>query len=75
MVVEVPANMAVTWTKPEDWEVTAEGAVEKFLAGLKDGFNAGFADGSVRYIKKTIDVKTLKAVLTPDGGEVINNIP
>ncbi len=75
MVVEVPANMAVTWTKPEDWEVTAEGAVEKFLAGLKDGFNAGFADGSVRYIKKTIDVKTLKAVLSPDGGEVINNIP
>jgi len=75
MVVEVPANMAVTWTKPEDWEVSGAEAVDKFLAGLKDGFNATFADGSVRFIAKKVEPKILKALLTPDGGEVIQNIP
>jgi len=75
MVVEVPANMAVTWTKPEDWEVSGAEAVDKFLAGLKDGFNAAFADGSVRFIAKKVEPKILKALLTPDGGEVIQNIP
>lgn len=75
MVVEVPANMAVTWTKPEDWEVSGTEAVDKFLAGLKDGFNAAFADGSVRFIAKKVEPKILKALLTPDGGEVIQNIP
>lgn len=71
LLLEVPSNMAVTWTKPDDWEVGAAEAVEKLLAGVKDGFNAAFADGSVRYIAKKIDLKTLKAVFTPDGGEAV----
>ena len=38
-----------------------------------DGFNALFADGSVRYIKKSINPATLKALITRNGGEVISS--
>ena len=35
------------------------------------GFNALFADGSVRFIKNTIDPQVFKALITTHGGEVI----
>ena len=71
ITMEVPASMAVTWTKPEDWDGGTAGAIEKLLAAVKDGFNVGFGDGSVRYMNKKIDPKVLKAILTPDGGETV----
>lgn len=73
MVVEVPADKAVIWTKPED--VTAEGEVAPslFTAEGEDGFLALFCDGSVRKIASTIATKTLVALLTMNGGEIIDN--
>jgi hypothetical protein len=38
-------------------------------------FLAAFADGSVRAIQSTINPRTLWAVFTRSGGEVINDIP
>ena len=35
------------------------------------GFNALICDGSVRFIKKDIAKETLKAMITRDGGEVV----
>jgi prepilin-type processing-associated H-X9-DG protein len=44
------------------------------LGGLSiGGFNALFADGSVRFIKDTINPIVLKALFTRDGGEVISS--
>ncbi|MGA2617671.1 MAG: DUF1559 domain-containing protein [Thermoguttaceae bacterium] len=72
MVVEADANRAVTWTRPDDWEFDAK----RPLAGLghahPNGFNALFADGSVRFISASIDPKTFHALLTINGGEPIN---
>ncbi len=72
MVVEADANRAVTWTKPDDWEFDAK----RPLAGLGHahpiGFGALFADGSVRFIRESIDPKTFQALLTIAGGEPIN---
>ena len=37
-----------------------------------EGTNFGFADGSVRFLKETIHLDVLKALLTRNGGEVIS---
>jgi prepilin-type processing-associated H-X9-DG protein len=70
MVVE--AEEAVPWTKPEELPFDPKKDLPKL--GLKDAekFNAGFADGSVRVLDKKIDKDTLKAYITRNGGEVIN---
>jgi hypothetical protein len=70
MVVE--AEEAVPWTKPD--ELTFDPKKDPPKVGLKDAekFNAGFADGSVRTLDKKIDKETLKAYITRNGGEVIN---
>ena len=44
------------------------------LFHMKDGgCNVAFADGSVRYLKATIDPDTLRAMITKAGGEVISD--
>lgn len=44
------------------------------FGGLKwpGGFNALFADGSVRFIKNSVNREVMKALTTRNGGEVIN---
>jgi prepilin-type processing-associated H-X9-DG protein len=71
MVVEADADRAVIWTKPEDWQFDPQ----RPLAGLghahPGGFNALFADGSVHFIARGIDLKTFQAMLTIAGGEMV----
>jgi hypothetical protein len=72
MVVE--AKRPIPWTKPEDIPFDPDGPPPQ-LGGFQpesQGFNVGFGDGSVRFIKETIHPFTLKALLTAQGGEVIN---
>ncbi|MGC8642029.1 MAG: DUF1559 domain-containing protein [Isosphaeraceae bacterium] len=76
MVVE--AKEAVIWTKPEELPFEDKpGApnVPLFGAGSAHpgGFNAAFADGSVRFIKLSINPTTLRALITRAGGEVISS--
>jgi prepilin-type processing-associated H-X9-DG protein len=40
---------------------------------LTNGFNVGFADGSVRFIVNTVSHETWKALTTRGGGEVVGN--
>jgi prepilin-type processing-associated H-X9-DG protein len=72
MVVE--AKEAVPWTKPDDLEFDPAAAPSLFGAGSAHpgGFNAAFADGSVFFLKNSIDVKLFRAMITRDGGEVVN---
>ncbi|WP_165219294.1 DUF1559 family PulG-like putative transporter [Aquisphaera insulae] len=70
-VVDVPNDRAVTWSKPDDWEI-ATGVDPKVLLGRHNGgTNVLFADGSVQYFRDTISVETLKKLLTLNGGEVV----
>jgi hypothetical protein len=69
MVVE--AETPVIWTKPEDLEFDANKELPKFGGLFKGDFNALYGDGSVRYLKKDIDPKTLKAFITVAGGETV----
>ena len=72
-ILAVEAECKIPWTNPSDPPL---GDDPTQLSGLgyndPNGFNALFCDGSVRFIRKTVDAKILKALITRDGGEVIS---
>jgi hypothetical protein len=72
LTVDADDDHAVIWTKPDDLKIDPK----KPHAGLGnrngEGFQVGFCDGSVRYLKKDISIKNLWAMFTIAGGEVIN---
>jgi hypothetical protein len=70
MVVE--GDGPVPWTKPEDLPFDPDKKLPKLGGQFDEGFVAGFCDGSVRFINHKISEKTLKALITRNGGEVIN---
>ncbi|WP_246196567.1 DUF1559 domain-containing protein [Aquisphaera giovannonii] len=73
MIVE--AKEAAPWTKPGGlaFDQGADADPAHYGAGSSHpgGFNAGFDDGSVRFIKDTVAVQVFKALVTRAGGEVI----
>ena len=60
----------VDWFEPRDLDVSEFTAMPP-AAEHSGGFHALFFDGSVRRLPKTISLDTLKALVTPGGGEVI----
>jgi hypothetical protein len=72
MVVDANDEAAVIWTKPEDWEVDPTPNKAALLGHHPDGFITGFADGSVQFLKGAINPRILRALLTRNGGEVID---
>ena len=75
MLVETNDEASVIWTKPDDLDVKTDKVVEKLVGHYNEGFIAGFADGSVRFIRKSIEPAMLKALFTRNGGEVVGKIP
>jgi prepilin-type processing-associated H-X9-DG protein len=60
----------VPWTKPEDIDLAG---ITTSLGSLHPGgMNVIFADGSVRFIKTSINPATLQALGTKAGGEVVS---
>ena len=72
LVVEAAPDRAVIWTKPEDVEMPQENLLSVLLDAAAEGFHALIADGSARLFPQTVDDETLKAVLSIDGGELID---
>ena len=70
LMVAEAAN-AVPWTKPDDLEFDPEKPLPKLGGHFPGGFNVLFMDGSVRFIRSTIDQVTLKALITRNGGELV----
>ena len=69
----VEAEKSVPWTKPDDLPFDPKKDTLPKVGGamFEAGFNATICDGSVRYFKKDIAKETLKALITRDGGEVV----
>jgi hypothetical protein len=70
--VDADDDHAVTWTRPDDLRNDPQHPE----AGLRDykgrGFNVAFVDGSIHILPVTIDKKTLQALFTRNGGEVVS---
>jgi hypothetical protein len=73
MTLEVGDQAAVIWTKPDDWEVKAPLDLQTLFGRYQGGTNFGMADGSIRFLKKSINLQVLDALLTRNGGEVISS--
>lgn len=71
-VVDASNARAVTWTKPDDWDVDPKLDLKGIFGHHAGGTPFSFTDGSVRFIKETVDPKTLESPITRDGGEVIS---
>jgi hypothetical protein len=71
MVVE--AGRPVPWTKPEDLTYDPDEPLPELGGLFSDGFQAAFFDGSVRRLPRNVDEETLRALITRDGGEVIDS--
>jgi RNA polymerase sigma factor (sigma-70 family) len=71
MIVE--AGDAVPWTKPEDLPFDPDKRLPKLGGEFPDIINAAFCDGSVHEVTKKIDDKTLRALITRNGGEPVNS--
>jgi prepilin-type processing-associated H-X9-DG protein len=72
MVVEADDDRAVIWTRPDDWQFDPRQPMAGLGGAHPGGFNVLFADGSVRFLSKSIDRATFQAMLTIAGGEVVH---
>jgi RNA polymerase sigma factor (sigma-70 family) len=71
-ILIVEAKAAVPWTRPSDLPYAPDKQVPEMGGISKKGFNVATADGSVRFLKQDIDQNLLHALITRDGGELID---
>jgi hypothetical protein len=81
-IAVVEARVPVPWTRPDSdipfggdpTKIDAIQALRGELGGhFPGGFQALFFDGSVRFIKDSVNLITLRSLITRDGGEVISS--
>ena len=72
MVLQVDEAAAVTWTQPDNDYVWDEKKPHHDLQGRPNKlFSVGMADGSVRFLKQSIDAETLGNLLNKHDGNVV----
>jgi len=72
-VLAVEAKEPVIWTKPDDLVLPKMGDKMPELGGMfTNGMNLLFCDASVQWVRTDIDPVTLRAIITPSGGEVVD---
>jgi hypothetical protein len=71
LVVDASDAAAVTWTKPDDWDISVELKVQSLFGHHPKGTNIGLADGRVLFLKETVTPKVLHNLTTRSGGEII----
>ena len=62
----------VPWTKPDDIPFSPTGPVPQLGGYSKRGNNVALGDGSVRFLPENLPDETLRALITRNGGEVVN---
>jgi hypothetical protein len=71
-ILVVETDRPVPWTKPEDIRYRPDQPFPPWEAPHPNTFEAGFADGSVRTLKRTIRESTLRALVTRNGQEKLD---
>jgi hypothetical protein len=73
LIVEAHPKSAAIWTKPDDLVIDPTNPAKELRGQPNDGFSCLFADGSARFIKASIDAKTLLHLLQMNDGHVIGD--
>ena len=60
------------WTKPQDLAYDPKKPLPKLGGQFPDGFHAALADGSVLFFRKDFDVKTMRDLINPADGNVVD---
>ena len=69
MLVETTSDRAVPWTAPQDYELDMENpSADLFVNGIAQFL---FGDGSVQTFSEDLDLDTLRALFTRQGGETV----
>ena len=68
----IPTNEGVPWPSTSATAGNQAGANEEPASAHPGGVNALFGDGSVRYIKDSINLSAFRSILTLAGGEVVS---
>ncbi len=68
----VESSDSTPWTKPDELTVDPMKPLPKLGGALPDGFLALFADGSVHVLPKKIPEKTLRNLIDPNDGNVVD---
>jgi hypothetical protein len=71
----VEATEGVIWCSDGDLPYDPDKPLPPLGHPSRDGFLAAFGDGSVRYIPKNTDEKLIRAMITRNGGERIDELP
>jgi hypothetical protein len=71
-VVDASDARAVVWTKPDDWDVEPALDLKGIFGHHPGGTPFGLADGAVHFIKDSVSPVLLQALVTRDGGELID---
>jgi hypothetical protein len=69
--VEAGPDRAVPWTKPEDLPFQPDTSAAVLGQHAGEHIPAAMFDGSLRFIPKDIDPRTLRALITHSGGELV----
>jgi hypothetical protein len=72
LVVEAGDQLAVDWTKPDDFVPDPNNPTKGLLGHHLSGSNVVMADCSVHFISASIDPKVLRALFTRNGGERVD---
>jgi len=72
MIVEASSDKSVIWTKPEDLTINETNRLDSIINPNSDGFAACMCDGSARLFPRRILPAALQAILSINGGEIID---
>lgn len=72
MVVVVPDELAIEWTRPDDWEYTSADDIKDLFRAGADLFWTIFADGSVRAISNKNTLDEISPIFTIRDGQPVN---
>lgn len=68
----VETNRKTPWTQPVDLVIEKDKPLPQFGGWVQDGFHALTIDGAWHFIPATVAEKTLRELLTRDGGETVD---
>ena len=71
LLVHTGDDQAVVWSKPADLPYAAGKPLPKLASPNRERFHVLLADGTVRVLKPDIAEKTLRALITRNGGEKV----